>query len=114
MIRLFLISALCGGLALRGHTQSISTWIEELAALQTLQRTIQDGYRIVTGGIQTIGTIRWREYQLHNGYVDGLDSVRPAIDYDPKVQALRNRLDALERQIRSALDYWQHQPILSP
>lgn len=114
MTRLFLISALCGALALRGHAQPITAWIEQVAALQTLQFTVQQGYATVTGGLQIIGDIRYTEFRLHDSYFSSLDSIKPVIDDDPWVQALRSRLAALIAQIRAALDYWQRQPILSP
>lgn len=113
MIRLFLISALCGGLALRGHTQSLAVWIDQLAALQTLQTTVQQAYATATIGLQTIGDIRSVEYQLHRGYFNSLDSIKPAIGNDARLQVLHTRLEGLIDRLRSALDYWQNQPILS-
>ncbi|GGB23877.1 hypothetical protein [Puia dinghuensis] len=114
MNRLLLISALCGGLALPGHAQSIRTWIEELAALQTLEHTIQQGYQTVSSGLQTIDAIRRGEYGLHSTYFSSLDRVKPVVTGDPRVQALRSRLTALIAQLQAALDYWKRQPIVSP
>lgn len=114
MTRLFFISALCGGLALRGHAQSITTWIEQLAALQTLEHTIQQGYQTVSNGLQTIGEIRTGEYGLHSTYFSSLDVVQPTVADDPRVQALHSRLAALIAQLQAALDYWKRQPIVSP
>lgn len=114
MIRFLFISAFCGGLALQGHSQPITVWIEQLAALQTLHNTVQQGYAAITGGLQIVGDTRYKEFQLHESYFAGFDTVKPVIDDDPRVQALRVRLDSLVVQLRSALDYWQGQPILSP
>ncbi|HLZ86411.1 MAG TPA: hypothetical protein VKQ52_04175 [Puia sp.] len=114
MIRLFLISALLGGLAFRGHAQPLTEWIGQLAALQTLQQTVEQGYATVAGGLQTIGDLRYGEYRLHAGWFGSLDTVKPVIDEDPRVQALRSRLATMITQLRTALDYWQRQSILSP
>lgn len=111
MIRLILISALCGGLILPAHAQSIDTWIEQLAALRTLGNTIRQEYRTVTSGLWTIGDLRIREYRLHSAWMDSLGTVRLEVRDDPKTGALRARLQALQDQIRSALEYWRKQPI---
>jgi hypothetical protein len=111
MTRLFLISAFCGGLILPAHAQSINTWIEQLAALQTLGNTIRQEYRTVTGGLRTIGDIRVQEYRLHSAWMDSLGTVRMEVLDDPKTGALRVRLEALQEQIRSAIEYWRQQPI---
>jgi hypothetical protein len=114
MIRVCCIIALCSGLTLRGHAQAITTGIEQLAALQTLENTVQQGYRIATGGLQTIGEIRAGEYQLHLDYFSSLDSVKPVVAGDPHVQALRSQLTTLIAQLQAELAYWQRQPILTP
>jgi hypothetical protein len=114
MTRIILICGLWIGLAMQGHAQSISTWIEQLAALQTLHNTIRQGYAIVTGGVQTIGGIRQQEYQLHDGYFTSLDTVKPAVREDPRTGDLRGRIVLLIAQLQTALDYWKQQPILSP
>jgi len=114
MKRFFLVCTLCGELALCGHAQSLSAWIEQLAALQTLQHTIRQDYQTMTGGLQNIGVIRNQEYQLHRAYFGSLDTVSVAVGNDPLLAELRSRLTALIQQVQTSLQYWQRQPILSP
>jgi hypothetical protein len=113
MTRVILICALCGGLAIRVPAQPLSAWIEQLAALRTLQNTLRQGYATVSGGLQTIGDVRGQEYQLHQGYFTSLEGVKPVVLDDPRTENLRARLVTLMSQLQAALDDWQRQPILS-
>jgi hypothetical protein len=113
MTRVLLICALCGGLAISLPAQPLSAWIEQLAALRTLQNTLRQGYATVSSGLQTIGDVRGQEFQLHHGYFTSLDGVKPVVLDDPRTEDLRARLVTLMSQLQAALDYWQRQPILS-
>jgi hypothetical protein len=96
------------------HAQTITVLTEQLIALQELQHTVQQGYRLVTGGLQTIGQITNSEFQLHSAYFGSLSEVNPVLDNDPKLTALRNLQSTLIQQINAALDYWRKQPSLQP
>ena len=92
MKRILFSCALCAGWGFTAHCQGLSTWIAELAALRTLEQTIQQGYTTVTHGLGSIGDIRADEYQLHQAYYGGLETVNPAVADDPKTAEL-TRLD---------------------
>jgi hypothetical protein len=113
MTRIILICALCSGISIRLPAQPLSAWIEQLAALRTLQNTLRQGYATITGGLQAIGDVRGEEYQLHQGYFTSLDGVKPVVLDDPRTENLHARLVTLMSQLQAALDYWQRQPILS-
>jgi len=103
-----LITASCAfALTLRAPAQSVQAAIDQLAALQTLGRTLQQGYKTISTGLNTIGSIRADEFGLHKAYITGLDTVQPAITTDQKLAALRSRLTQLRTQLQSALDYWK-------
>lgn len=115
MKRIFFLGALIGGWALCGHTQGLSTWIEQLAALRTIERTVQSGYRIATNGLQTIGDFQRDEYQLHSTYYGSLATVNPAVANDPKTAELRSLLNGLIQALNVRLAYWRKQePIVQP
>jgi hypothetical protein len=114
MKQIILICALCGAVSLATHAQTITVLTEQLAALQELRHTVEQGYRLVTGGLQTIGQITNGEFQLHQAYFGSLSGVNPALDNDPKLTALRNLQATLVQQINAALDYWRKQSSLQP
>lgn len=110
MKRLLISGALCAGWALNAHTQGLSTWIEQLAALQTLEQTVKQGYAAVTNGLQTIGNIRADEYQLHQAYYGSLATVNPAVVDDPRTLELTNLLQQLVERLNAELNYWRSRP----
>jgi|SRR5579872_5111774 len=75
----FLLSTLLAGSLLTGHTQRLQTWLEQLAALQSLQQTIHEGYQLVESGLNTIGDLKTAEYQLHSDYYHSLKMVNPKL-----------------------------------
>jgi hypothetical protein len=108
MKRILLLGALCGG-ALAGHCQSLSTWLDELAALRTLQETVGEGYQIMKSGLNTIGEIKQTEYGLHRVYFGSLDSVSTAVQADPKLVELRTDLNRLLDRLNAELNFWRKQ-----
>jgi len=116
MKRILITGALCAGWGLAAHAQQgLSTWLEELAALRALEQTVSQGYKVATGGIRNIGDLRSDEYQLHQAYYGGLETVSPAIADDPKTAELKDLLETLEQRLTSELKYWRNQtPIDQP
>ena len=115
MKRLLLAGALCGRGAWGCHAQGVATWVEQLAALWTLEKTVQQGYTTVKDGLTHIGDIRYDEYQLHSQYYGSLSTVNPAISSDPKTEELVAVLSELVQKLRAELAYWQtQQPIDQP
>jgi hypothetical protein len=115
MKRLLLLGAFWGGWALHGHAQGLGTWIEQLVALRTLEKTVQTSYRTMNDGLQTIGGIQSDEYHLHSGYYEGQSTVNPAIANDPTTEELRDLLTGLIQALNAQLAYWRKQePIVQP
>lgn len=103
-----LITAVCAlTLTLQAPAQSIQATIDQLAALQTLGQTLKQGYKTMTTGLTTIGSIRAAEFAQHRTYITGLDSVQATITTDQKLAALRIRLIQLRTRLQSALDNWK-------
>ena len=115
MKRFLFSGALCAGCGLACHAQGLSTWIEQLTALQALEQTVKQGYATVTHGLQNIGDIRTDEYQLHQVYYGSLETVNPAVADDPKTVELTKLLQQLVQRLNAELDYWHNQtPIDQP
>jgi len=116
MKRILITGALCAGWGLAAHAQQgLSTWLEELAALRALEQTVSQGYKVATGGIRNIGDLRSDEYQLHQAYYGGLETVSPAIADNPETVKLEDLLEKLEQRLTSELQYWRNQtPIDQP
>ena len=109
MIRILIICAFCGAGTLTCNAQTLEVMAEQLVALQTLQQTTSQGYRLETTGIQNIGEITNGEYQLHQTFFGSLAAVNPALTADPKIIALRNLQNVLVQQINAQISYWQQQ-----
>ena len=116
MKRILISGALCAGWGLTCHAQQgLSTWLEELAALRTLEQTVKQGYTTVTTGLQDIGDIREDEYRLHQAYYGSLETVNPAVADDPKTLELTALLRLLLARLNDELNYWRGQtPIYEP
>lgn len=115
MKQLLLTGLLCAAGWLPTHAQSLNAELTaQITALQTLEHTVQQGYRLVTNGLQTIGGISEDEYQLHSGYFGSLSTVKPVLSADPTVVALQAAQQSLIRQLQAALDYWRKQPSIQP
>jgi hypothetical protein len=116
MKRILITGALCAGWGLAAHAQQgLSTWLEQLAALRALEQTVSQGYKIAIGGIRNIGGLRANEYQLHQAYYGGLETVSPAITNSPKAVELKDLLESLEQRLTTELQYWRNQaPIDQP
>ena len=115
MTRLLFSCALCAGWALTAQAQGLSTWIQELAALRTLEQTVRQGYTTITTGLGSIGNIRMDEYQLHQDYYGSLEMVSPAVSGNSKTEELTALLQQLVRRLNAELIYWRAQtPIDQP
>jgi hypothetical protein len=108
MKRIFISGALCASWGLAAHAQQgLTTWLEELAALRALERTVHQGYTIATNGLQNIGDLRTDEYRLHQGYYNGMEAVGPAVTDDPKTVELGKLLETFARRLTTELNYWR-------
>lgn len=115
MTRILLAGLLCVCLPRASHAQGVTTWVEQLAALQTLEQTVQQGYSTVKNGLDNIGTIRYDEYQLHSEYYGSLATVNPTVLNDPKTEELVRLLNQLVQRLQASLAYWQlQQPTYQP
>lgn len=89
------------------HTQTVPTMTQQLAVLHGLQQSLQDGYRLVTHGLQNIGNRQDGEYQQHVTYFNSLYSINPNI-YSPSkqtyVQSYNNPLALLADTSRQVAD----------
>jgi hypothetical protein len=116
MKQILITGALCAVWGLAAHAQQgLSTWLEQLVALRSLEQTVSQGYKIATGGIRSIGDLRSEEYQLHQAYYGGLETVSTAVADDPETVKLEDLLETLEQRLTSELKYWRNQtPIDQP
>jgi len=112
MKRILLATAIVLAVTAPATAQSVTTAIEQLAALRSLDQNLQEGYQTVTTGLNIIGSIRLEELVMHKAYITGLDIVQPPVSTDQRLLALRIRLARLTGQLQSTLEYWQHQPVL--
>lgn len=113
MKQILLATATVLVLTVPSTAQSVTTAIEQLAALRALDKTLQQGYRTLTTGLNTIGSIRLDEFGIHKGYIARLDAVQPPVSSDQRLLALRAQLTKLRVQLQSSIEYWQHQLVLS-
>jgi len=112
MKRILLATAIVLAVTAPATAQSVTTAIEQLAALRSLDQTLQQGYQTITTGLNTIGSIRLEEFGLHKTYITGLAIVQAPVSTDQRLLALRTRLARLTRQLQSSIEYWQQQPVL--
>jgi hypothetical protein len=107
MKRLLIICALMG--ARVSHGQTISVMAGQVAELKVFEHTLGKGYQLMTAGLDSIGGITDDEYQLHLAYFQSLGVIKPNLDEDAVVVALRNLQAALVQRLNERLAYWKSQ-----
>jgi len=100
MKKIFLIGALVGGWTLHARSQTITVMTEQLVELKLLEHDTEDGYQVMTTGVDSIGQITYAEYQLHLNYFGSLDLINPNISVDPSIL---DELNNLALQIKKLL-----------
>jgi hypothetical protein len=100
MKKIFLIGALVGGWTLHARSQTITAMTEQLVQLKLLEQDTQDGYQVMTTGVDSIGQITNTEYQLHLSYFGSLDEINPNLGVDPSII---DELNILALQIKQLL-----------
>lgn len=78
------------GLCFVGHSQGLKHWfsqkqtqteylIQQIAALKVYTGYLEKGYKIVQGGLKTIGDIKEGHFKLDQAFFDGLKMINPKV-----------------------------------
>jgi hypothetical protein len=82
MKRLLFIGALSGANARAAHAQTIAAMTEQLVELNAFNRSTVAGYHLLSGGLDSVGTVNEREYLLHVNFFQSLDVLNPNLGVD--------------------------------
>lgn len=91
------------GLFLRGRAQTFAEWFEQkktqirylkeqIAALESYEQVVAQGYGIDGQGLLAIGGIKRADLDLHQGYFESLTTVNPVVHADPRVDKIMDLL----------------------
>ena len=97
-----------------GHSQNYDEWfrqkktqkkylLQQIAALQTYIGYAEQGYAIVTGGLNAISDIKKGDFSLHNNYFNSLSSVNPGIKKYIKVAQIISLQISIAKQVNSIM-----------
>jgi hypothetical protein len=95
------------GLFLRGRAQTFAEWFEQkktqirylkeqIAALESYEQVVQQGYVIDGQGLLAIGATRQADLDLHRGYFESLKMVNPVVRADPRVDKIMDIVWVIE------------------
>ncbi|HXD77597.1 MAG TPA: hypothetical protein VN616_07300 [Puia sp.] len=89
--------------------QTVAAMAEQLVQLKLLEQTTADGYRLMTGGLDSIGGITGNEYRLHADYFTSLAVIKPALNNGAVLVTLRALQANLTQQLEARLSWWRQQ-----
>src|SRR5438105_1083923 len=96
------------------HAQTFDEWfhqnetqkkylLQQIAALQMYIGYAQKGYSIAKSGLQTIHSIKSRDFNLHNNYFKSLCAVSPTVKKYIKVADIISMQISIAKQVRSTI-----------
>lgn len=117
MKKLFISAAYCA-LHLASHAQTVDEWlfqqktrirylIQQAAALLSYRLTAEKGWQIAESGIDTIGDIDNKEYNLHKQYIKSLGTVNPVIKNSPLVGKIEGLQDTIVEDLAESMSIWE-------
>ncbi|MHA4811777.1 hypothetical protein ACX0G9_27015 [Flavitalea flava] len=86
--------------------------IKQVAALEDLLLTTEEGWRIAEEGIHDIGAIKNGEFDMHQSYFESLKNVNPVIKSDVYIRNIHQKIGILYMLLTQALLKWQKSPFL--
>jgi hypothetical protein len=95
-----------GGIFSQGATE-LKNSTAELAVLEALSGSTDEGYAIFQDGLTNAATIHGAEYGLHQGYFGSLTAVNPAVAGLPEVQEIIALASWIGGVFPAAIDRWQ-------
>ena len=104
---------LLGGIFSQGATE-LKNSTAELAVLEALSGSTDEGYAIFEDGLTNVGTIHGAEYGLHQTYFASLVAVNPAVAGMPEVQEIITLASWIGNVFPAAIDRWQTSGRLLP
>jgi hypothetical protein len=95
-----------GGIFSQGATE-LKNSTAELAVLEALSGSTDEGYAIFEDGLTNVGTIHGAEYGLHQTYFASLVGVNPAVAGMPEVQEIITLASWIGNAFPVAIDRWR-------
>jgi len=76
------------GLAARSQNSQIKLYLQQIAANKVYIEYLQKGYKIVRGGLTTVGNIKNGHFKLDKDFFAALESINPKVRNYAKVAAI--------------------------
>jgi hypothetical protein len=95
-----------GGIFSQGATE-VKNSTAELAILEALSGSTDEGYAIFEDGLTNVVTIHGTEYGLHERYFASLGAVNPAVASLPEVHEIAELVGWIGTVFPPAIDRWQ-------
>ena len=95
-----------GGIFSQGATE-LKNSTAQLAILEALSGSTDEGYAIIEDGLTNTATIHGAEYGLHQTYFASLDVVNPAVAGMPEVTDVVNLAGWIGNGFPAAVDRWR-------
>lgn len=92
--------------------QLLLNW-EKLSQFKKILQNMYDGYQILLGGYTAIKDISEGNFSLHQGFLDGLMEVSPAVKKYRKVAEIINYQLRIVKQSREGLSHFKEQKVFS-
>jgi hypothetical protein len=113
MTKLFVLLSLLGGLNHPGHAQSIADLLiqfeldkEKLTSMKNTLQEMYQGYTELRQGYTHIRDIAKDNFNLHQGFLDALLAISPAVQSDPRITVILNSEYSIVSGYRNASTRW--------
>jgi hypothetical protein len=94
-------------------SNTISTMLQQIAALEAYIKTAEKGYQLVENGLHTIRDIKNGEFSLHQAFFASLKTVTPAVSGIPEVVEIISLETSMVSQLQNAVASYQKAGIVN-
>jgi len=99
--------------AFLGKAQSkAQVMLEQVADLGTSLKTLKDGYKVVSNGLDKAKSLKGNTFDQHQDYFNSLKQINPAISNNPKIQLITKDQKEIITLFQTEISWQKQQAIL--
>jgi uncharacterized protein (DUF2267 family) len=109
---IIIIMICLGAPALRAQSKA-QVMLEQIADLGTSLKTLKDGYKVVSNGLNKAKNLKGGTFNQHQDYFNSLKQINPATSNNPKIQLIAKYQNQIIALFQKEISWQQQQGILS-
>jgi uncharacterized protein (DUF2267 family) len=113
MKRISVITMICLCASALMAQSKAQVMLEQIAQLGTSLKTLKDGYKVVSNGLDNVNGLKNGTFNQHQDYFNSLKQINPAISNDPKVQLIAKTQKQIISLFQKETSWQKQQAILN-